>query len=141
MTTDANAYRRLIDIGRALSAEGDIDSLLRRILKEAKSNGRRRRRDAIPPHRRTVARCEFAIVLNDTLSIAQGEETDDPISLPDVPLRLEDGSPNLQNIASRAANTGETVVIDDVYSSDRRVDTSGTHASSTSSPAIAPNPS
>ena len=34
--SNPNAYRRLIDIGIALSAEGQIDSLLERILREAK---------------------------------------------------------------------------------------------------------
>ena len=67
----------------------------------------------------------FAIVLNDTLSIAQGGKTGEPVSLPEIPLQFEDGSPNLRNIASRAACTGETIKIDDVYSR-ADIDTSGT---------------
>lgn len=123
MTSDARAYRQLIDIGRALSAERDIDSLLERILREAKSMVGA---DAGSLYLVTgESTLRFAIVLNDTLGIAQGGKTGEPVSLPDVPLVLEDGKPNLGNIASRAACTGETIVIDDVYSASG-VDTSGT---------------
>lgn len=123
MSTDTNAYRRLIDIGRALSAERDIDSLLERILQEAKSMANA---DAgtlyIVTDDNTL---EFAIVLNDTLKVAQGGKSGTAVSLPDIPLELDDGTPNLRNIATRAANTGQIVNIDDVYSASE-VDSSGT---------------
>ncbi len=67
----------------------------------------------------------FAIVLNDTLSIAQGGKTGEPVSLPDIPLTNEHGEPNVRNIASRAANESKTLVIDDVYNR-TDIDTSGT---------------
>lgn len=123
VTSDATDYRRLIDIGRALSAERDIDSLMERILREAKSMVNA---DAGTLYLVTAERAlQFTIVLNDTLSIAQGGKTGTPVSLPEVPLRLDDDSPNLRNIASRAACTGQTIVIDDVYSA-TGVDTTGT---------------
>ena len=63
-------YRRLIAIGRALSAVNDIDSLLERILREAKSMVNA---DAGTLYLRTPENTlSFAIVLNDTLGIAQG---------------------------------------------------------------------
>ncbi len=124
MKTDADAYRRLIEIGRALSAEKDIDSLLERILREARSmvNADAGTLYLVTPGRQL----KFAIVLNDTLGISQGGISGEPVSLPDIPLHGEDGSPNLRNIAARVANSGEAIRIDDVYAVDG-IDTSGTH--------------
>ncbi|XOV88886.1 MAG: diguanylate cyclase [Pseudomonadota bacterium] len=123
MKTDADAYRRLIEIGRALSAEKDIDSLLERILREARSMVNA---DAGTLYLVTPARqLEFAIVLNDTLAISQGGISGDPVSLPEIPLQTADGSPNLRNIAARVANSGEAIRIDDVYAAEG-IDTSGT---------------
>lgn len=69
----ARKYRRLIDIGRALSAQKDMDSLLERILREAKSM---LNADAGTLYLRTPENTlMFAIVLNDTLGIAQGGTT------------------------------------------------------------------
>ena len=116
MKIDAKAYRRLIEIGRALSAEKDIDSLLESILREAKSMVNA---DAgtlyLATRHKTL---QFAIVLNDTLNIAQGGKSGVAVSLPDVPLVNADGEPNLGNIASRAAVTGETVNIEDLYAAE-----------------------
>lgn len=123
MNTDANAYRRLIEIGRALSAERDVDSLLERILTEAKAMVNADGGTLYLSVNQTAL--EFAIVLNDTLGIHQGGKAGEPVSLPTIPLELENGSPNLRNIATRAAITGETILIDDVYSR-ADVDTSGT---------------
>ena len=123
MNNETDAYRRLIDVGRSLSAEKDIDSLLESILQEAKS--------LVNADAGTLYLCtpdnalQFAIVLNDTLNIHQGGRTGEPASLPDIPLRTEDGTPNLENIATRAANTGATINIKDVY------DANGVDASST----------
>lgn len=114
MKIDPDAYRRLIDIGRALSAEKNIDNLLERILQEAKSMVRA---DAGTLYLRTTyGALQFAIVLNDTLKIHQGGKSGTPVSLPDIPLTLDDGSPNLKNIATRTATTGKTINIKDVYS-------------------------
>ncbi|HKI74464.1 MAG TPA: sensor domain-containing diguanylate cyclase [Pseudomonadales bacterium] len=123
MKINPDIYRRLIDIGRALSAEKNIDNLLERILQEAKSMANA---DAGTLYLRTNYHAlQFAIVLNDTLKIHQGGKSGTPVSLPDIPLVLEDGEPNLKNIATRSACTGETINIEDVYSASD-IDTSGT---------------
>ncbi len=121
--TQANDYLRLIKIGIALSAEKDLDSLLQHILLEAKSMANA---DAGTMYLHTGKDAlKFSIVLNDTLSIAQGGNTGEPIDLPDIPLLQEDGSPNLANIASSAVHRGSTIVIDDAHTSDA-FDFSGT---------------
>ncbi len=110
------AYRRLIEIGRALSAEKDIDSLLDHILREAKALANA---DAGSLYLKTEQQAlRFAIVINDTLNIAQGGASPVPISLPEVPLFNEDGEPNMANIASRAANLGATIVVNNIYDSE-----------------------
>lgn len=121
MSSDTNEYRRLIEIGIAISAEKDIDSLLHRILAEAKGMSRA---DAGTLYLVKDQQLEFAIVLNDSLGIAQGVAHDDPVTLPAIPLTLHDGSPNMVNIAARCANLKETIRIDDVYD-DIDVDSSG----------------
>ncbi len=123
MKIDAKAYRRLIEIGRALSAEKNIDSLLERILREAKSMVNA---DAGTLYVTTPKdTLEFAIVLNDTLDIHQGGRNGEPVSLPDIPLRTDEGGPNLRNIAARCATTGKTIAIADVYNA-KGIDSSGT---------------
>lgn len=116
-------FERLIDIGLAMSAEKDINSLLERILREAKSMVNA---DAgslyLTTENNTLA---FAIVLNDSLSIYQGGNSGEPITLPEVPLAMPDGSPNLQNIASRAAISGTTINVEDAYKATADLDFSG----------------
>jgi diguanylate cyclase (GGDEF)-like protein len=114
--SEHNAYQRLIDIGLALSAEKDIDSLLERILREAKSLADA---DAGSLYlKNTDKSLCFAIVLNDTLNIFQGGVHGDPVSLPDVSLFTEKGDQNMSNIVSRATILGQTLVVDDAYASD-----------------------
>ncbi|MCZ6501310.1 MAG: sensor domain-containing diguanylate cyclase [Gammaproteobacteria bacterium] len=114
--TENDAYQRLIGIGLALSAEKEINSLLERILKEAKSlAGADAGSLYLKKNDETLC---FAIVLNDTLDIFQGGVNGDPVSLPDVPLLTEDGGQNMANIASRATILGATLVVDDAYNSD-----------------------
>lgn len=114
--TENDAYQRLIGIGLALSAEKEINSLLERILKEAKSlAGADAGSLYLKKNDETLC---FAIVLNDTLNIFQGGVNGDPVSLPDVPLLTEDGGQNMANIASRATILGATLVVDDAYNSD-----------------------
>jgi diguanylate cyclase (GGDEF)-like protein len=122
-SVENNAYQRLIQIGIALSAEKDIDSLLDRILNEAKSMANA---DAGTLYLKTNEdSLRFAIVVNDMLNITQGGLKGDPIVFPDVELLTDSGKPNLAHIASRAAITGKTLVVDDAYSSEE-FDFSGT---------------
>jgi diguanylate cyclase (GGDEF)-like protein len=110
---NAETYRRLIDVGLALSVEKDIDSLLERILREAKSMVNA---DAgifyIVTEQKSL---RFAILLNDTLNITQGGNTGKPITLPEIPLFDESGEANIGNIATLSANSGKTVFVTDVY--------------------------
>lgn len=121
--SQTSAYRRLIEIGIALSAEKGLKSLLQHILLEAKSMANA---DAATVYLNTGQdSLKFSIVLNDTLGIAQGGATGEPVSLPDIPLTREDGKPNLGNIASSAAHRGSTIVVSDARTS-QEFDFSGT---------------
>lgn len=122
MTSEQPSFKRLIDIGIALSAEKDSDRLMEIILLEAKdisgADGGtlyiRNREDQL----------EFTIVRTDSLGIAQGGTTGVDITLPAVSMFL-DGEPNLKNLVSYAANTGETLNLADAYETEE-FDFSGT---------------
>ena len=117
-------YRRLIDIGIALSAERDINRLMEMILLEAKGICNA---DGGTLYIRTPDDClKFEIMRTDSLKIAMGGTTGKPISFP--PLRMKDpqtGAPNHKNVASHAALSGQSVNIADAYESDK-FDFSGT---------------
>lgn len=120
---DTNTYKRLIAIGLALSAEKQIDKLMERILHEAKDMVNA---DAGTIYIRSPTnKLVFEILLNDTLGIALGGQSGGKIDLPPVEMLLPDGRPNNKNIASRAAITGQTIVIADAYETDE-FDFSGT---------------
>jgi GAF domain-containing protein len=112
MTSEQPSFKRLIDIGIALSAEKDSDRLMETILLEAKDIGRadggtlyiRNREDKLV----------FTIVRTDSLGIAQGGTTGEEITLPAVNMYLDD-EPNLKNLVSYAANTGDTINLADAY--------------------------
>jgi len=113
LNREIESYQRLIDIGRALSAERNLKSLLERILTEAKIIARA---DAGSLYIKTDHdTLEFAIVLNDSLGLYQGGTAGDPISFPELPLTFEDGSKNLANVATRSLHLGETIYFADVY--------------------------
>jgi len=121
--SDTSTFKRLISIGLALSAEKDIDRLMERILQEAKAMANA---DAGTLYIRTEENeLKFEILLNDTLDISQGGNTGNEITLPPVEMYLDDKTPNTKNVASCAAVTGNTIVIDDAYEADE-FDFSGT---------------
>ncbi len=123
MTTDQASFRRLIDIGIALSAEKDTDSLMEKILLEAKDLSQA---DGGTLYIRSRAdELEFKIVRTDSLGIAQGGTTGQDITMPPVQMFGEDRTPNMNNIVSYVANTGETINIADAYDS-TEFDFSGT---------------
>ena len=123
MSPEQLSFKRLIDIGIALSAEKDIDRLMEIILLEAKDIGGadggtiyiRNREDLL----------EFAIVRTDSLGLAEGGTTGVEISLPAVNMYLEDGEPNLKNLVSYVANTGEPLNLKDAYAT-KEFDLTGT---------------
>jgi len=120
----AGAYRRLIDIGIALSAEKNLNSLLQHILHEAKLMANA---DAGTIYLNTKNdSIAFSFVLNDTLGIKQGGDGN-PVDLPEIPLIDEFGEPNLANVASSAVHRNETIIVDDAYTSDE-FDFSGTRS-------------
>lgn len=109
--------RRLIELGIALSAERDADRLLEMILMEAKqiyaSDG-----GTIYLTTDDDQGLEFKIVRNDSLKISQGGTTGEAIPFPPVPLFSEDGSPNLNNVASAVWHQRASVNIEDAYNAD-----------------------
>lgn len=110
----AQNINELIAIGRALSAQQDTAVTLEMILSQA-------RRFTIADGgtlyllNRDGNELVFHVVHNDTLNIHMGGTSGNPITLPNVPLLREDGSPNHANVSSFVANTGEVVNIPDVY--------------------------
>lgn len=113
MASEQLSFKRLIDIGIALSAEKDSDRLMEMILLEAKDIGGadggtlyiRNREDQL----------EFTIVRTDSLGIARGGTTGVDPGLPAVSMFLPDGKPNLKTLVSYAANTGEALNLEDAY--------------------------
>lgn len=113
MASDQVSFKRLIDIGIALSSEKDSDRLMEIILLEAKEMGRA---DGGTLYIRTDDdKLQFVILKTDSLGIAQGGTTGKEITLPAVPMFDENGRPNLNAIVSYAANTGEAINIEDAY--------------------------
>src|SRR5215204_1926156 len=110
----ASSYRQLIDIGIALSAERDYARLMERILLEAKDfTGA----DAGTLYLNNEDKeLTFQIVRNDTLGIAYGGTTGAEIKFKPVPLVTADGKPNVHNVASYSAITGQLINIPDAYS-------------------------
>ena len=110
----ADAYRRLIEIGIALSAERDNNRLMEVILLEAKS--------LTNADGGTLYLCseedalKFEIMHTDSLSIALGGTTGKEITF--APLRMRDpetGEPNHKNVATHVALSGRSVNIADAY--------------------------
>jgi HD-GYP domain-containing protein (c-di-GMP phosphodiesterase class II) len=119
MAADQASFKRLIDIGIALSAEKNPDRLMETILLEAKSIGSA---DAGTLYIRTKQdQLTFAIVRTDSLGIAQGGTTGVDITMPAVDMyKLDEAGQrrrNHHNIVSHVALTGETINIPDAYDS------------------------
>lgn len=110
-----NEYRRLIELGIALSAELNHDRLMENILLAAKEFCNA---DAGTLYLLTDSNelC-FQIIRNDSLDIALGGTTGKSIDLPAVKIFDEKGAPNLHNVSAAAAVTGKTINIRDAYAS------------------------
>lgn len=115
-------FRKLIELGIALSAERNHPRLMERILLGAKELAAA---DGGTLYVIDGDRLGFQILRNDTLGIAEGGTTGRPVRLPPLPLVLEDGSPNLRNVAALVANTGRTINIADAYHAPAEFDFSG----------------
>lgn len=106
-------FNRLTTIGISLSREKNIENLLEKILTSARKITNA---DAgtlyLVDH--INKRLTFEIVQNDSMNLnlkARGDVFD---SFPPVPLEIN-GTPNLKNVSSYVALTGEKVNIPDVY--------------------------
>ena len=123
MLPDQTLFKRLIDIGIALSAENDTEKLMERILVEAKELGNA---DGGTLYIRTKEdTLRFEIIRNDSLGLAQGGTSGDEINIPPQLMYNKDGSPNNKQMVSSAALSGETLNIIDAYDSSE-FDFSGT---------------
>lgn len=112
-------------IGLALSSERNRGRLLETILEEA-------RKLCLADGGTLYLRTDddhlaFEILRNDSLNVSLGGTTGMPIELPPIPLLHPDGSPNLANVASAAANLKQSVHIPDAYDAEG-FDFSGTKA-------------
>ncbi|HEX3537138.1 MAG TPA: HD domain-containing phosphohydrolase [Stellaceae bacterium] len=110
----AQRYWRLIEIGIALAAERDHNRLMEQILLGAKAltnaDG-----GTLYLVSRDGTELRFMIMRNDTMNIALGGTTGEPIPFAPVPLRAPDGGPNYKNVAAAAALDGHTINIADAY--------------------------
>ncbi len=105
--------RVILPMGVALSTETDFDHLAERILLEAKNICNA---DAGTLYLRTDDdHLRFAIVRTQSLGIALGGTSGNPIAFPTIPLYNDDGEPNQHNVASHVALSGHSINIPDVY--------------------------
>lgn len=101
-------------IGMALSAEQNIDKLLEQILVAAKTiTGADGGSLYLMNESRTALR--FAIVRTDSIGLAYGGTSGQPIPFPELPLRHPDGTPNHTMVVVHAALTGDSINIEDAY--------------------------
>ncbi len=118
MSSIDDLFRRLEqlnEIGAALSSERDIARLLEKILLAAKAITHA---DGGSLYRVSEDRqsLRFEIVHNDTLGIALGGTSGNPIDFPELPLHDTNGEPNTAMVAAYAVIHGRTVNIADAYS-------------------------
>ena len=110
---------QLNDIGASLSCERNLDSLLEKILLAAKqiTHADGGTLYLLSEDRRHL---RFAIVRTDSLNIAYGGTSGQPVSglFPELPLYRADGSANDNMVAAYAAITGKTVNIPDAYTAE-----------------------
>ena len=109
-------------IGIALSQERDINKLLETILIAAKNLTHA---DGGTLYRLIGGKLQFEIVRTDSLSIAMGGTSGNPVPFYPIPLADKDGNPNYTMIAAYAALTHKTVNIADAYT-EEGFDFSGT---------------
>lgn len=104
-------FELLHRIGVALAKEHDRNRLVETILLEAK---RLCNADGGTLYLVAGDCLDFAMIHNDSLGVARGGTTGNPIELPPIPL-YRDGQPNLQNIAARAFHDKRLIHVPDSY--------------------------
>lgn len=121
----SNLLRELNEIGIALSAEKDHDSLLELILVKAM--------EITNADGGTLYSCtedqhlKFEILHNRSLNIHKGGTSGEEIVFYPIALYDDEGNPNNKMVAARAVISGETVNIPDAYASEE-FDFSGTRS-------------
>lgn len=117
---------RLTELGTALSAERDTERLTEQILIGAKelthADG-----GTLYLLDEAGEALDFQTLRNDSLGLAMGGTTGEPVSLEPVPLYRDDGAPNHHNVAAHVALTRATVTLPDAYAAEG-FDFSGTRA-------------
>jgi HD-GYP domain-containing protein (c-di-GMP phosphodiesterase class II) len=119
-------FRRLIELGIALSAERHNNRLMEMILVGAKemTNADGGTLYLVTEDKKAL---RFEILRNDTLGTAMGGTTGVPIPFPTVPLFDAEGRPNHKNVSAHAAVSGATINVADAYNA-AEFDFSGTKA-------------
>lgn len=116
---------QLNEIGAALSQESNLDALLEKILFAAQ---RITRSDGGTLYLLEEGKqLRFAIMRNDSLNIAMGGTTGNPIPFYPVQLFDKEGKPNNKMVAAFSAISGRTINIADAYMADG-FDFSGTRS-------------
>lgn len=118
----SHQLEQLIKIGTALSSEMDVNHLLEMILQGAKSITNA---DGGTLYRIYNNVIKMEIVHSDSLGIKLGGNSGIPINMPDIPLFLPDGKPNLRNVVSHSFHGNKTINIKDAYN-EQDFDFSGT---------------
>jgi len=115
--------KELTDIGVALSVEKDHSRLLEMILIKAMEVTNA---DGGSLYTHTEDKClKFEIMLTDSLGVHKGGTSEDDIEFSPISLYSDDGKPNDHMVAAWAAINGETVNVEDAYTSEQ-FDFSGT---------------
>lgn len=116
----------LTALSQALSAEPDPERLTERILEAAQ---RLTNADGGTLYRMNDSgdALDFHIARNESLNLAMGGSSGNPVTLGQVPLRDSDGEPDHHHVASHVALTGQTINIVDAYA-EPAFDFSGTRA-------------
>jgi len=116
---------RLNNISLSLSREEDVNVVFELILDEAKyitnADGR-----TLYMKDDDGMNMNFEILQNDSMKIMRGGTSGKKIKLPHIPL-VENGKPNMNNVNTYVAHTGETLNITDAYK-EEGFDFSGTMA-------------
>jgi len=107
---------QLNEIGAALSQEKNLDALLEKILLASQTITRA---DGGTLYLLEEGRrLKFEIMRNESLCIAMGGTTGNPISFYPVHLYGKDNQPNTQMVAAYSALSGKTINIADAYTAD-----------------------
>ena len=125
MKNTENNLKKLVDIGRALSREKNINILLEKILVEARiisnSDG-----GTVYLVIDDGKKLNFEIMHTESLNIKfGGSSTSVPDAIYPVKIYNDDGTENVHNVAAVCALEGKTINIDDAYTN-KKYDFSGT---------------